>query len=187
MYIVFIGPPGSGKGTQSQRLSEHLGIPHLSTGEMFRQAKQDDTSVGRAAASFIDAGRLVPDEVVIMLVEEQLDRPECSRGCLFDGFPRTMPQGCSLDKAFEKRGLSLDHVVELRVDEAELERRILKRAEIERRPDDTRETIRRRLEIYHQETVALLDYYREKGLLVSVDGEGTPEEVFAGIRAALQK
>ena len=186
MYIVFVGPPGSGKGTQSQRLSERLGLPHLSTGEIFRQAKQEDTPLGRQVAKLIDAGQLVPDEVVMELVAERLDEPDCRDGCLFDGFPRTLAQAQSLDQILEDLGSRLERVLELQVDEQELERRMLRRAQLESRPDDTPETLRRRLEIYHRETGPLLDYYRARGLLETVDGSGTPERVLEGIENALQ-
>ena len=177
MRIVLIGPPGCGKGTQSKRLIEYLGVPHLSTGDMLRQAKQEGTELGKEAAKYMDSGRLLPDSLVTKIVAERLSQPECERGCLFDGFPRTVGQAESLDEFLNERGTPLDLVLELVADQNEVVQRLLKRAEIENRLDDTPETITRRMEVYRSETAPLLDYYGKRGLLRSVDGMGTPEEV----------
>jgi adenylate kinase len=187
MLIVFIGPPGSGKGTQSKRLVERYQIPHLSTGDLLRSARQQDSPLGRLAAQCMDAGKLVPDPIVLELVEQQLDRPEFSRGCLFDGFPRTVQQAIALDAALAQRRTGLDVVVALQADEAELTRRMLERARKEGRTDDNPTTIRERMDVYQRQTAPLLDYYRGKGLLVSVDAVGSPEEVFQRILRALDR
>ena len=165
MLVVFIGPPGSGKGTQSKRLVEHLGIVHLSTGDMLRQAIQQGTELGRLADQYMSDGKLVPDETVIGIVDQRLDNADCQTGCLFDGFPRTLPQAEAL-----------------KADEAELQQRMLERAKIEHRPDDTPQTISQRMQVYHQQTEPLLEFYSLKGLLKTIDGMGTPDEVFTRIR-----
>jgi adenylate kinase len=185
MLIVFIGPPGSGKGTQAKQLLAHLGIPHLSTGELLRAAKQADSQLGRLASQYMDHGRLVPDPLVLAMVGEKLNEPQFAKGCLFDGFPRTLQQAKSLDESLAQRGTPLNMVLELVADENELVARMLKRAAAEKRVDDTPETIAQRLEVYRKQTAPLLDYYRSQGKLVSIDGMGTPDEVFARIRAAV--
>ncbi len=181
MLIVFIGPPGSGKGTQSKRLVERLQISHLSTGELLRAAKQQNSPVGRLAAQYMDLGKLVPDPVVLGLVGEELNRPNYARGCLFDGFPRTVQQAESFDAALNQRGTPLDLVIELQVDEKELTRRMLERAHQEGRTDDNPDTIRERMSTYHSKTEPVLDYYRSTGRLLTVDAMGTPDEVFQRI------
>ena len=181
MLIVFIGPPGSGKGTQSKRLVERLQIPHLSTGELLRAAKKQDSPVGRLAAEYMDKGRLVPDAVVLSLVGEELNRPAYARGCLFDGFPRTVEQAESFDARLQERGTPLDLVIELHCDEQELTRRMLERAHKEGRTDDNPETIRERMSTYKSKTEPVLDYYRATGRLLVVDALGSPDEVFQRI------
>jgi adenylate kinase len=181
MLIVFIGPPGSGKGTQSKRLVERLQIPHLSTGELLRAAKKQDSPVGRLAAEYMDKGRLVPDAVVLSLVGEQLNRPAYARGCLFDGFPRTVEQAESFDARLQERGTPLDVVIELHCDEQELTKRMLERAHKEGRTDDNPETIRERMSTYKSKTEPVLDYYRASGRLLVVDALGSPDEVFQRI------
>lgn len=185
MLIVFIGPPGSGKGTQAKRLLAHLAIPHLSTGELLREAKQNGTQLGRLAAQYMDRGRLVPDPLVLAMVGDKLQEPAFSRGCLFDGFPRTIQQARSLDESLAQRGTPLDLVLELQADDRELTARMLKRAAKENRVDDNPETIAQRMEVYRRQTAPLLDYYRSKGLLASVDAVGTPDEVFERIKQAV--
>ncbi len=186
MLIVFIGPPGAGKGTQSRRLLDYLQIPHLSTGELLRAAKQS-SPLGRLAAQYMDRGQLVPDPIVLSMVGEELDKPAFSRGCMFDGFPRTIQQAKSLDDSLRQRGTPLSIVIELKADEAELITRMLRRAAAEKRADDTPETIGRRMEVYHRQTSPLLDYYRKQGLLVSIDAMGSPDAVFEMIREAVDK
>lgn len=181
MYIVFIGPPGAGKGTQSRRLIQYLGIPHLSTGEMLRQTKH--SSDGRSAASFMDRGRLVPDQMVLDIVRTRLADPDCGRGCLFDGFPRTTEQAKALDQELQDRGAKVDLALELRVDEQELLDRIAKRATVENRDDDEVATLQERLRVYASQTAPIVNYYRATGNLATVNGLGSPEEVFERIRA----
>lgn len=185
MRIVFIGPPGAGKGTQSKRLTERLGIPHLSTGEMLRQARAQGTSLGKLAAEYVDQGRLAPDPLVMSIVGQRLEQPDCKSGALFDGFPRTLGQAQSLDEYLAERGIPLDVVLELKCDEDELMRRILERSKIEHRPDDTEETLNKRFKVYREQTSPLLSYYKERGLLRSVDGMAPPDVVFERIMEAL--
>jgi adenylate kinase len=182
MLIVFIGPPGAGKGTQAKRLLEYLGIPHLSTGELLREAKHADSPVGRLAAQYMDGGRLVPDPLVLTMVGEKLQDAKYAPGCLFDGFPRTLQQARSLDQSLEQRGTPLDLVLELKADENELIARMLKRAAAERRADDNPETIAQRMEVYRKQTAPLLAYYRDQGKLETINALGTPDEVFERIR-----
>ena len=186
MRLVFIGPPGAGKGTQSKRLLEHLGIPHLSTGEMLRQAIAARASEGSVAEHYMSQGRLVPDEIVMRIVEERLKQSDCERGCLFDGFPRTLPQAAALDMLLDTSGAPLDFAIELKANEDELMRRMLYRASVEHRPDDTPETIARRLEVYQSQTSPLIDYYRGRSKLVSVNAMRPPDEVFADIKQAVE-
>ena len=187
MLIVFIGPPGAGKGTQAKRLIGHLGIPHLSTGDMLRQARQDGTELGKTASQYMDSGRLTPDSLVIDVVAERLEQPDCCDGCLLDGFPRTLCQARSLDECLARRGTPLDMVLELAVDQQELVRRMIKRAEIENRQDDNPETIARRLDVYRTETKPLLQYYQNRGLLQSIDGAATPDEVCERIKRCVDQ
>jgi len=186
MLIVFIGPPGSGKGTQCKRLIEHLQIPHLSTGDLLREAKAKGTSLGQLAAQYMDQGRLVPDPLVLAMVGEKLNEPEFAGGCLFDGFPRTLQQARALDEELTKRGTPLNLVLELRADEQELIARMLRRSEEEKRADDNPQTIAHRLEVFRQQTAPLLDYYRFRGVLTVIDGMGTPDEVFQRIKTAVE-
>lgn len=185
MFIILIGPPGSGKGTQAKELVDSLGITHFSTGEVLRQAKSQKTPLGEKVAQCIDQGQLVSDELIMELVEDRLAQPDCAEGCLFDGVPRTIAQAESLDQLLQKRGKQIDHVVALEVDQDELMRRMLRRAELEGRADDNEATIRRRFEVYEKETRPLLDYYQGQGKLRTVDGLGTPEEVLQRIREAI--
>jgi adenylate kinase len=185
MLIVFIGPPGSGKGTQSKRLIQHLGIAHLSTGDLLREAKASGSSLGRLAADYMDHGRLVPDQLVLAMVKEKLADPLFKKGCLFDGFPRTLPQARSLDELLAKRGTPLDVALELRADVNELTARMLRRASQEKRVDDNPQTIAHRMEVYRQQTEPLIDYYRFQGVLKPIDAMGTPDEVFECIKAVL--
>jgi adenylate kinase len=183
MRLVFVGPPGAGKGTQSQRLIEHLGIVHISTGDLLRAARADQTPLGQMAAKYMDEGRLVPDPLVVAIVGERLAQPDCQRGCLFDGFPRTVGQAKALDDHLTHVGTPLDAVLALDVDREELKRRLLGRG----RADDQESTIVRRFIEYDAQTQPLLDYYRREGLLHMIDGNGHPDEIFDRIKEVLEK
>jgi adenylate kinase len=187
MLIVFVGPPGAGKGTQSKRLLDFLQIPHLSTGELLREARSSGSSLGQLAAQYMDHGRLVPDAVVLAMVGDKLHEPKYAAGCLFDGFPRTLQQARALDESLVQRGTPLDIALELRADDTELTARMLRRAAAEGRTDDNPQTIAHRMEVYHQQTAPLLDYYRFKGILTPIDAMGTPDEVFERIKTAIGK
>lgn len=181
MRLVFIGPPGAGKGTQCARLSELLGVPHLSTGDLLREAVQAKTKVGRLAKKYMARGQLVPDPVIIDLIGDRLDQDDCDTGYLLDGFPRTVGQAESLHVYAQGVGRPLDWALELRVDEDKLVTRLLGRG----RDDDKEEVIRQRLIGYREQTEPVAEYYRQQGTLKRVDGNASPDEVFERIRAAL--
>ena len=187
MRLVFIGPPGAGKGTQCKRLVDLLTIPHLSTGEMLRTVKRQETALSRWVASYIDAGKLAPDHLVMRIVAQRLQCDDCQNGALFDGFPRTIIQAQLLDDYLAEQGIKLDMALELRVNEEELIQRLLKRAEIDGRADDNYETIRERLRVFNTQTAPLTEYYASQGKLERVDGMQSEEQVFADIKACVAK
>jgi adenylate kinase len=171
---------------QLSLLTDILGVPHLSTGEMLRQAIANRESEGVVAEHYMSQGKLVPDEIVMRIVEKRLQHEDCcTQGCLFDGFPRTIPQAAALDHLLEQSHVPLDCAIELEANEDELMRRMLYRASVERRPDDTPQTISRRLEVYRQQTAPLIDYYRKQAKLISIDAMRSPDEVFADIQRAI--
>ena len=181
MRIVLLGPPGCGKGTQAERLCAREGIVHLSTGDLLRAAVRAGTPLGLRAKPIMDAGRLVPDDLVIALVAERIAAPEASRGFLLDGFPRTVPQADALDRSLGKPGL--DVVVYYALDDETIVRRSLSRG----RADDTEPVIRERLRVYRAQTEPLIARYRAQGLLESVAAAGTVEEVEAATREAVDR
>jgi adenylate kinase len=188
MRIVFIGPPGAGKGTQCARLARRFSIPHLSTGEILRTARERDTPLGKIVGPIMDSGGLVHDELMLDVVAERLADQDCAIGYILDGFPRTVPQARSFAEWLEAAGQQLDHVIQLVVDERELRDRLTARYNNLPNPraDDRPESIMQRLDIYRQQTEPLLEFYRHcDGILRVVDGIGTIDEVFARILDAV--
>ncbi len=180
-----MGPPGAGKGTQAAAIAEHYGIPAISTGNIFRNAITNRTALGEQVKRIISAGGYVPDSLTLDVVFERLLQPDARPGWLLDGFPRTVGQVEALDARMKVRGTSLKAVISLTADIDALVARMLRRAELEGRPDDNEETIRHRMDVYAAETDPLLDIYRQRGLLLEVDGMGTVDEVQARLQAAL--
>jgi adenylate kinase len=206
MKLVFLGPPGAGKGTQAEKICQELSIPHISTGDMLRSAIAAATPTGLRAKAFVEAGQLVPDEVLIDMVRDRLNEADCANGYLLDGFPRTVHQAQALDEI-----KAPDVVVDMEVEDEHLLSRLTGRrvcracqgtfhistlkdenvcpacgGELYRRKDDAPETIQNRLNVYHTQTAPLIDFYRRAGKLAPVNGEGTPEEVTAAILSALR-
>jgi len=212
-YMVLLGAPGAGKGTQAVRLMKVLGVPHISSGDLFREAVQKGTPLGLLAKQYMERGELVPDDVTIAMVQERLAQSDCQRGAILDGFPRTLEQAEALDKVLSEEGKAISLAIYIRVSEETLLARLSGRWTCRRcqavynllsnpprqegkcdrcggplyqRPDDTRETAKRRLEVYFAQTAPLIDYYRRRGLLVEVDGEGSIEEVQARLLEAIR-
>lgn len=187
MHILLMGPPGAGKGTQAVRLIEKYGIPQISTGDMFRAAVKECTPLGLEAKKYMDAGQLVPDSVTVGIVRERLGKDDCKKGFILDGFPRTTAQAVSLDAILKEMGIVLDAVVNLDVPSDELVRRISERARLENRDDDKPETVQKRLAVYEESTKPLIDYYRNSGLYVEINGLQDVDQVFTDIVKALEK
>lgn len=210
MKIIMLGAPGAGKGTQARRISQLLSIPHVSTGDMLREAKARGTKLGKEAARFMKAGELVPDEVMVGIVSDRLGEPDMKNGFILDGFPRTLAQA----KALHDMGVEVDVVLNFMVDPDEIIERLTGRLTCEscgfmhhmrflpprvagvcdkcsgklvQRPDDNEETVRNRLEVYEQQTQPLVDFYRNKGVVRDIDGTGeTPDQVFLKVKAILE-
>ena len=212
MKIILMGPPGAGKGTQAEKLVDLYQIPHISTGDMFRKAQKDGTELGLKAKSYMDQGQLVPDEVTVGIVKERLAEDDCKGGFLLDGFPRTVQQADALDGILVELDLALDRVVNIEVDEAFLVDRLTGRrvcracgatfhvtnkapkvegvcdkcgGELYQRNDDKVETVSNRLDVYAAQTAPLIEYYQSKGIMSSIDGSKSMEDVLADIRTAL--
>lgn len=212
MNVVLLGAPGAGKGTQAKRIASEYGIPHISTGDMLRDAVASGTPLGNEAKQFMDSGELVPDSLVVGIVKDRLSHADCDTGFLLDGFPRTAAQADALDGALQQAGKAVDAAVDIDVSEDELLARLTGRrtcsgcdrvyhlvfnppttegvcdacgSHLYQRDDDTEETVSNRLRVYHEQTAPLVEYYREKGLLQVADGNGSPDEVFERVSAVV--
>jgi adenylate kinase len=204
LYIIFLGAPGAGKGTQASRVAEELKLAHIATGDLFRQVQTQNTDLARQVRGYMEKGTLVPDDITIQMVLERIAAPDCDTGVIFDGFPRSIGQAEALDKALSKQGKAIDKTVYIKVSEEELLKRLSGRwicrncqtpyhevssppkvkgicdkcgGELYQRADDTVETIKNRLRVFFKETAPLIDYYRKAGKLLEVDGEGELEDV----------
>lgn len=214
MRLLFLGAPGSGKGTQSERLRDELKIPQLSTGEMLRQVVASGTELGRKAKEYMDQGALVPDDLIIGLMKLRTTVPDCKNGYILDGFPRTVPQAVALDEMLKSIGSKLDAVCEIVVPDEELLKRLAGRwlckkcgasyhtqfrpakvagacdacgGPLFQRADDTAETVKKRLQVYRQDTLPLVAYYQKQGILKTIDGTGSMDDITNRLRAAIKK
>ncbi|MCW2857884.1 MAG: adenylate kinase [Marmoricola sp.] len=185
MRLLIMGPPGSGKGTQAVQLAGRFGIPAISTGDIFRANAAEGTALGRRARRYMDAGDYVPDHVTNAMVRARLEDPDCVHGFLLDGYPRTLRQVAALDEALTEPGTALDCAIELVVDQDVLVDRLLRRAQSQGRADDTAQVIRRRQEVYDQQTAPLTNHYAERGILHRIDGDGQVARVAARIAESL--
>jgi adenylate kinase len=214
VYIIFLGAPGAGKGTQAATVASELNLAHIATGDLFRQAVEQETELAREVKSYMEKGLLAPDEVTIRIVLERISAPDCKSGVIFDGFPRTLKQAEALDKALARQGKAIDKVVYIKVSEEELLERLSGRwicrqcqmpyhaqnsppriqgkcdkcgGELYQRADDTAETVKERLQVYFAETTPLIDYYTQAGKLLEIDGEGEVDAVGRRIVDALHE
>lgn len=186
--LILFGPPGSGKGTQSDKLVEEYGLVHLSTGNLLRKEMADKTPLGIEARTYIDKGQLVPDEVVIGMVDAYFDLHKGSKGFLFDGYPRTVAQAAALDRLLEKKNTAISMVLFLQVNEEELIRRLVHRGKTSGRSDDMDENIqRKRQEVYRAETLPVADYYKKQHKVVDIKGTGTVDDIFSSLCAAINE
>jgi adenylate kinase len=185
MRLIIMGPPGAGKGTQAKFIAEHFKIPAISTGDIFRANVSEGTELGLEAKRYMDAGEYVPDEVTNLMVRNRIDEPDAVSGFLLDGYPRTLAQVEELDGMIEFTGHALDAVVCLTVDQDEIVARLLQRAQVEGRADDTEDVIRRRQEVYLEQTEPLIEVYKQRGIVVEIDGMGEVADVTERIFEAL--
>ena len=185
--IVIFGAPGSGKGTQSDLMVQKYGLNHISTGDVLRAEIKKGTELGKTAASFIDKGNLIPDDLMISILAKVYDSFGDHKGVIFDGFPRTIPQAEALKKMLGERGDKVAAMIELDVPEAELMTRLIKRGEDSGRADDNEETIKKRLQVYHQQTQPLIEWYKQEGLHYHINGHGTLERIFDDICQVIEK
>jgi adenylate kinase len=186
MRIVLLGTPGSGKGTQAQLMKDRLGVPHISTGALLREAAERGTELGIQAKSIIDRGELVPDEIMCDMVEERLSQSDVANGFILDGYPRNLSQAESLDAVLERLGTPADDAIQLDVNPEHIIKRIAKRATQEGRSDDNEDVVRNRMRIYHEQTAPVIEYYAKRGLITHVLGDGTVEEVLERILSVLE-
>ncbi len=185
-YIVLMGAPGAGKGTQAKLLQERLGIPQVSTGDLFRYNLKNDTELGRLAKGYMEAGELVPDSVTVAMVKDRLSQDDAASGAILDGFPRSPAQAEAFADILSEMEDGVDLVPVVHVDKEELVRRLLKRAELEGRADDNEETIRTRMRVYEESTAPLIDFYEAKGLVQRINGQQSVEDVSAELLQAVQ-
>ena len=185
LNIVIFGAPGSGKGTQSERIVAKYGINHISTGDVLRAEIKNNTELGKIAKGYIDQGQLIPDELIIDILAKTLDSFEDSKGVIFDGFPRTIPQAEALKKVLAERGQGVSIMLDLDVPEDELMTRLIKRGQESGRADDNEETIKKRLVVYHSQTAPLIDWYKAEGQYCHINGLGTMEGIFEEICKAI--
>ena len=182
MYILILGAPGSGKGTQGKILAERLGLPKITTGDLLRAAMKDGTPLGLEAKKYYDDGKLVPDSTILGMIKDELARPEAKEGAILDGFPRTAAQAELVDKTLAQRGQRLNHILLLDVTEDELVRRMRARAQVEGRADDSPEAIATRLQVYQRDTAPLIAHYGQRGIVHRVPGTGTVDQIAGEIK-----
>jgi len=182
VFILILGAPGSGKGTQGKILAARLGLPKITTGDLIRTAMKDGTPLGLEFKKYYDEGKLVPDGIILGMIKAQLDRPEAKTGAIFDGFPRTAAQAELVDRTLAASGQRLNHILLLDVTEDELVRRMSARSQVEGRPDDTPEAIANRLQIYQRDTAPLIAHYAQRGIVHRVPGTGTVDQISGEIK-----
>lgn len=185
LNVVIFGPPGSGKGTQSEQIIDYFGLGHISTGDILRAEIKEGTELGKIAASFIDRGELVPDSAIIGMLENKLNTLKSSKGVIFDGFPRTVAQAQALKEMLAKRGERIDVMLNLEVERQELITRLLKRGETSGRSDDNLETIEKRIAVYEAQTAPVMDFYKAEGSYHGIQGVGSVAEIFERIKEAI--
>lgn len=187
MILIFMGPPGAGKGTQSKLIEEEFKFPQISTGDILREAVANQTEMGKKAKEYMDAGDLVPDSVVIGIIADKISTPECKKGFILDGFPRTIEQAKALDVLLNSNHKKINYVISFEVPEQELVDRLLGRAKIEGRADDNIDSIKNRLSVFREKTQPLIDYYKEMGSLVEVNGLGEVAEISERVKKILNQ